>query len=247
MRKRLRLVHTSDIHLGMYGLQDLRDEDDITSMALEAVVDAVVRLDADMLLMAGDLFDHGRVTDDLVEFFTRQLGRLSVPVVVLPGNHDCYDSTSVYRREHFRRPPENLHIISRPEGEILYFPEPGLKIWGKAVAEHSPSVRPLWGMPPHPKDEWFVALAHGHFHYEHDRDQRSSPIFPEEVASATCDYIALGHWDRYTDVSQGVVTACYSGAPHTTAAGSPGRVAVVDLDPLTGVDVYPLPVGPGSS
>ena len=115
------------------------------------------------------------------------------------------------------------------------------------MAEHSPSVRPLWGMPPHPKDEWFVALAHGHFHYEHDHDQRSSPIFPEEVASATCDYIALGHWDRYADVSQGVVTACYLGAPYATATGSPGRVAVVDLNPLTGVEVHPLPVGPGNS
>ena len=148
MRKRLRLVHTSDIHLGMYGLRDLRDEGDIASTALEAVIDAVLRLNADMLLMAGDLFDHGRVTDDLVETFTRQLGRLPVPVVVLPGNHDSYDSNSVYRREHFSRPPANLHIISRPEGETLHFPDPGLRVWGKAVSEHSPSVRPLWGMPP---------------------------------------------------------------------------------------------------
>ena len=82
----------------MYGFRNLRDGDGNASIGLQSVMDVVSRLDADLLLIVGDLFDHGRVTDGLVEFFTGQLGRLSVPVVVLPGNHDCYDSALVYRR-----------------------------------------------------------------------------------------------------------------------------------------------------
>ena len=74
-------------------------------------------------------------------------------------------------------------------------------------------------------------MAHGHFHYPDDTEERSSPIRPHEIAEAGCDYIALGHWERFEDVSQNGVTAFYSGSP-MGAAGEKGQVAVnmVDLD-----------------
>ena len=81
-----------------------------------------------------------------------------------------------------------------------------------------------------------MALAHGHFHYDDDKDLRSSPIYPEEIAHATCHYLALGHWDRHVDVSQGNIVAAYSGAPlgveHSIRRIS---VNVVDLNPELGV------------
>ena len=83
---------------------------------------------------------------------------------------------------------------------------------------------------------WLVAMAPGHFHVEDDKDLRSSPIYPAEVAAASCDYLALGHWDRHTDVSQGGVTAVYSGTARGWSAKDPlGDVTVVDLDPRQGV------------
>ena len=228
----LRLVHTSDIHLGT-GRSGPEAMD-----ALTAVADTVRDLRADMLLIVGDLFDHPRVPDGLLEFFTRQVDRLSVPVVVLPGNHDCYGDDSVYRRGPFLGPPENLHVISSLEGETIAFPHLGLRVWGRAMVQHSPSFRPLDGMPDHASEGWYVAMAHGHFHYEYDRDERSAPILPQEVLAAECDYLALGHWDRYVDVSQGGAKAFYSGTPTMWMSGGPGGgVAVVELDPERGVRV----------
>ena len=239
-KKRLRLVHTSDIHLGMY------KHSDHASLALTAVVDTVLRLEADMLLIAGDLFDHSRVPDEMLEFFTGQMSRLPVPVVLLPGNHDSYDSTSVYLREHFGSAADGLHIVSSTDGETIPFPNLGISVWGKAIEQHSPRFRPLQGMPPRPEGDWFVAMAHGHFHYDYDKDERSSPILPEEIASATCDYIALGHWDRFVDVSQNGVRACYSGTPTSMVGGnSLGGVAVVGLNPLGGVEVQRLSLDMG--
>ena len=74
-------------------------------------------------------------------------------------------------------------------------------------------------------------MAHGHFHYPDDTEERSSPILPHEIAEANCDYIALGHWERFEDVSQNGVTAFYSGSP-MGAASSKNSIAVnvVDLD-----------------
>jgi DNA repair exonuclease SbcCD nuclease subunit len=62
---------------------------------------------------------------------------------------------------------------------------------------------------------------------------RSSPIYAREIRTSGWDYIALGHCHAFSDVSQGSVTAYYSGAPgfFPGAGGSDGHVALVRFDP----------------
>lgn len=232
-RKKIRLIHTSDIHLGAdWHRQQSCD-------ALRAVVDAVPRLGGDVLLIVGDVFDHSRVPDTILEFFLEQIARLTTPAVVLPGNHDIYDHSSVYLREPFRHKPDNLYIFTQPEGQVIRFPDLTLALWGRTMRAHTPEFRPLAGMPANDDGNWLVALAHGHFHFDEDKEQRSSPIFPWEVAEAPCDYLALGHWDRHMDVSQVRVKAVYSGAPlGPFQSNESGAVTVVDLDPLRGIQTH---------
>ena len=228
--KRVRLIHTSDTHLGDPAGHPRAEE------VLASVVEAVERLDADALLLAGDVFDNERVTDDVLERFVAQMARLDVPVIVLPGNHDLAHRTSVYRRAPFENAPTNLHVICHPDGETLAFPDLCLEFWGRAMLSHTPDFRPLAGMPQPSEGRWLVALAHGHFHFENDRDQRSSPIHPDDVAASNCHYLALGHWDRHADVSRADTTAVYSGCPYgPIGAPDQGAVCVVDLDPEAGV------------
>ena len=225
-RRKIRIIHTSDTHLG--------DDWDpaAAERALSAVVDGVHRLNADALLIAGDVFDNARISDAVLEFFLGEMSRASVPAVILPGNHDLYDGDTLYRRAPFSDAPLNLHIISGTQGQTLTFPELDLDIWGRAMDSHTPSFRPLAGIPVERNGRWLVGIAHGHFHFPDDTEERSSPIRPHEIAEAGCDYIALGHWERFEDVSQGGVTAYYSGSP-MGAASQRGEVAVnvVDLDP----------------
>ncbi|PKB66008.1 MAG: hypothetical protein BZY81_08485 [SAR202 cluster bacterium Io17-Chloro-G4] len=229
-KEKVKLIHTSDIHLGDEIGHPASDE------ALQALVEVVPGLGGDLLLLVGDIFDNGRVGDETLEFFLKQIGRLAVPAVLLPGNHDLYADDSVYQRAPFSRKPDNLHILTDSLGQTITFPELTLDIWGKAMPFHTPEFRPLEGMPPAEESRWLVALAHGHYHYEEDRDQRSSPIYPDEVASASCHYLALGHWDRHVEVSHGAVKAAYSGTPLGPSRKNPlGEVSVVDLDPQTGV------------
>ena len=228
--RRLRLIHTSDTHLGDPAGHP-RAED-----ALASGVDAVERLDADALLLAGDVFDNERVSDEVVARFVAQMARLDAPAIVLPGNHDLAHRTSVYRRSPFEEAPDNLWVIRDPDGETLAFPDLCLEIWGRAMLSHTPDFRPLAGMPEPTQGRWLVAMAHGHFHFENDRDQRSSPIYPDDVAASGCHYLALGHWDRHADVSGSATTAVYSGCPYgPIGAPDKGAVCVVELDPETGV------------
>ena len=225
LRRKLRIIHTSDTHLG--------DDWDPASAqrALSAVVDGVHGLEGDALLIAGDVFDNARVSDAVLEFFVGEIARAAVPTVILPGNHDLYDSTSLYLRSPFAGGPANLHIITGARGQTLSFPELTLDVWGRAMDSHTPAFRPLAGIPNRCNGRWRVAMAHGHYHYPDDTEERSSPIRPHEIAEAGCDYIALGHWERFEDVSQSGVTAFYSGSP-MGAAAERGQVAVnvVDFD-----------------
>ena len=230
-RRKIRLIHTSDTHLG----DDWNPE--AAARALAAVVDGVPRLAGDALLIAGDVFDNARIADAVLEFFVRQMARAAVPAIILPGNHDLYDANTLYRRRPFAAAPGNMHIISGARGETVSLPALTLDIWGRAMDCHTPAFRPLAGIPPQSipaerNGRWRVAMAHGHFHYPDDTEERSSPIRPHEIAAAACDYIALGHWERFEDVSQGGVAAYYSGSP-LGASGAQGQVAVnvIDLDP----------------
>ena len=228
--RKLRLIHTSDLHLGDPAGHPRSEE------VLASVVDAVKRLNGDVLLLAGDVFDNERVSDVALAQFVTQAARLDVPVAVLPGNHDLAHSTSVYRRAPFEDAPSNLRLIRDPAGETLPFPDLDLELWGRAMLAHTPDFHPLAGMPEPSEGRWLVAMAHGHFHFEGDRDQRSSPIYPGDVAAADCHYLALGHWDRHADVSRADTTAVYSGCPYgPIGAPEQGAVCVVDLDPDTGV------------
>jgi len=233
LRNKVRLIHTSDLHLGDDMGHPLADG------ALRAVVDSVTRYEGDMLLLVGDVFDHARVPDSVLESFLDEIGRLTQPAVLLPGNHDLYDDNSLYQRGVFKDKPDNLHIITQVDGEALSFPGLTLDVWGRAMLSHTPAFRPLEGMPTERNGHWMVALAHGHFHFDDDRDQRSSPIYPPEIEAAPCDYLALGHWDRHVDVSQGKVTAVYSGTARGSGPRDPlGEVTVVDLNPVEGVTYY---------
>ena len=138
----------------------------------------------------------------MLEFFVAEMARAVVPAVILPGNHDLYDTASLYHRNPFANGPDNLHIISGTRGEVLTFPHLMLDVWGRAMDAHTPAFRPLAGIPSERNGHWRVAMAHGHFHYPDDTEERSSPIHPHEIAAAACDYIALGHWERFEDVSQ---------------------------------------------
>ena len=168
--KKLRLIHTSDTHLGdVTGHPQAAD-------ALISVVDAVADNEGDMLLLVGDVFDNERVSDEVLDSFLTQIARLDTPALVLPGNHDLIHETSVYRRAPFNDAPKNLFVFKGPEGEVLSFPDLGIDLWGRAMPMHTPAFKPLQGMPSPIGNNWLVAMAHGHFHYDEDRDMRSSPI-----------------------------------------------------------------------
>jgi len=222
----LAIAHTSDTHLGdPYGHPE-------SKTALRKVVDKVRLLRSDYLVISGDVFDNQRVGEDAVGFFLEEINRVEIPVIILPGNHDLMNETSIYKRPIFDDSPPNLFIFANPNGQLISFDH--IDFWGKAMDEHSPSFRPIEGMPKPASGKWLVSAAHGHFQQEDSNSGRSSLIFAEAISSLKCDYLALGHWDLHTDISQNNVMAVYSGCP-MGVGGKPGSITMVELNNRTGV------------
>lgn len=235
----LTLVHASDVHLESDTLgvgasaQLLREQ---TRLAFSHVISEAKTLSADLILIAGDLFDSPRVEQQAFEFAMDEIARAAMPVVMIPGNHDAHDERSLYGSSQSRL-PQNLHVILEPAGKSLSFPGLSLQLWGRALVEHSQSYRPLSGMAPPADGLWNVALAHGLFS-EEDEPDRSSVISAAEIEASSYDYIALGHVHVFSDVSRGNTRAAYSGTPAPLSVNRhEGSFALVRMDPQDGTTV----------
>ncbi len=246
-RRPLRVLHTADVHLGSDGslnaeerlARQTRDREVFRRIVDRALADRV-----DLVLIAGDLFDHNRVPDDTVAFVRAQLVRLGQPVVIMPGNHDALYRNAIYDRHDIGAGASHVHVIRRLDGERVELPALDAVVWGRAMEEHAPEFKPLAHLPSRDRDRWCLAMAHGFFYEARQRPERSSPIFADEIRDAGWDYVALGHQHVQTNVSQGGVTAYYSGAPTTEWRGAdPDEpVLCIDLSDDGGVRVTPRPL-----
>lgn len=248
-RRPLKLVHTSDVHLESDTFGKSEEGQAFRrriQRAFQKVVDRVHEEEADLFLIAGDLFDSNRVPESGVEFVYQQLARVPCPVILIPGNHDCYDNRSIYKKVDFRDAGLHVFTLTSAEGETLEFPELHATVWGKGLVEHDHSYKPLAGVGERQGDFWHIGMAHGYYVDEVDV-LRSSLITPTEVAESKLDYLALGHVHVFADIHHGQTKACYPGtpAPLHRGAGESGSVVVVRLDPESGVSLNQQTVVPG--
>jgi DNA repair protein SbcD/Mre11 len=247
-RKRsIKILHTADVHLDCdsYGSAEQRQaHHSRMRRCFQSIVDRARDAAVDLLLIAGDLFDHNRVPDETIAFVQDQLRRLHQPVVILPGNHDCLYTNAIYDRHDFSAACNNVQVIRELNGQVLVFPELDVVIWGRAMEEHEPGFHPLAHIPSRSDQRWHIAMAHGYFYETRQTAERSSPIFAEEIRDTGWDYIAMGHQHVLTDTSQGKVTAYYSGAPLLNWSGQQpqGYVLLLDCSATHGIVVQPQPV-----
>jgi hypothetical protein len=151
----VRALHTADLHFDppRRAVADL----------LPCVLDEARRQRCELLLLAGDIFDHGGVPAAEVAAFFALLGAAAgwLAVVLLPGNHDV----GVFGAPGAPVQPPNVAVLRAEGGEVVRLSLPGgaaLAAWGKPVHAHTPEFRPLAGCPPPPADgALYVVLGHG--------------------------------------------------------------------------------------
>ncbi len=248
-RRPLRLVHTSDVHLGAY---DTRNGESPRRAELEdgfrRVIDLAIAERADALLIAGDFFDNARVLESTLHFAADEIARFGGVTVIGPGNHDHVGPGSVYDRVDLTERAPNLRILRAPDGERLSFPHLDLEVWGSSHTEQRARYQPFEVPPGRGEAAWQVGIGHGHFIGPNALLHHSFHIRADQLAASELDYIALGHWERLTLVEAGPTLAAYSGAPDALSGnrdGHGGHVLVVDLREDGSVRLEAVPVGEG--
>ncbi|MCW2538498.1 MAG: hypothetical protein JWN95_223 [Frankiales bacterium] len=222
-RPTLKVLHVSDVHV---------DDDRYGPDALDAVVKVALVEDVDLVIIAGDLFDHARVKAPSIARVIGALSRLRQPTLVIPGNHDCVDETSIYQRVDLSEAGEHIVFVGDPKGDEVIFDDLGLAVWARGIEEHSPANRPLDGYTPSDPSRWRIVVVHGHYVPAGRVSPYSSLIREEEIAALECDYVALGHWHRYVEIDANGVLASYCGSPSEGPDPSVNLVSFVAGQPV---------------
>ncbi|MBI2885702.1 MAG: DNA repair exonuclease [Chloroflexi bacterium] len=195
-------VHSSDLHLGTHP--------DNSLASLLAVLRTARTLAADLVLLAGDVFDHNRLPKDLLEKAADLIESAALPVVILPGNHDPLTQNSVYRRGRLGVLPK-VAIIGLTAEQTVVLPHLDLSVWGRPHISYE-DMAPLEDPSPR-QTHWQIAMAHGHWMASPADHGRAWLLTSEEIAATGADYVALGHWDLAFRAGNGHVPAYYSGSP----------------------------------
>lgn len=232
-------LHTADWQLGMTR-HFLAGEAQHTYNA--AREDAVVRIGAlaaqtgaEFVVVCGDVFDDPRVSTRIIRRTLDALGDYPVPVYLLPGNHDPFDATSVYRsRDFIAACPDNV-IVLKEAGVVRI--RDGVSL----VAAPWTTKRPLSDLVSDQvaqlaaSDDIRIVVGHGGVDTLSPNDDPSildAASLDVAVADRLVDYIALGDRHSLTSVGQSG-RVWYSGAPEVTAFDhvetAPGNVLAVTL------------------
>ena len=223
----IKIIHTSDVQLdapfGFLGEKGAQHRRQLRE-TFGKIIDLANGGGYQLLLIAGDLFNDNRPGRDTVNFVIRKLGELSIPGCILPGNHDCYNDKSVYRKYSF---PRHVVVLTDRPTSVTF---PGLEVVvaGNPLTSRHDNRPPLQGLNWPEGIRWRVAMAHGSLQLGHIESE-ARPIYPQDIANCGANYVALGDWHSFSDYSQGNVKAYYSGAPEPTALNQSGAGYVASI------------------
>lgn len=215
MKPKLKLAHCSDIHLDYeyYGGDRNLHLHDYYRDLFGKLLDDIRAASPDLMLLAGDLFDHNRAAEPTIQWAMERLGSLPFPVVMIPGNHDCLVESGIYLRHDFNVIP-NVTLLDQEHGQMVELADLSLQVWGKGMREHTPENQPLQGMPEQLNGkQWHVGMGHGIPVATGVECLNSSPIHEAQIDASEFDYLALGHLHAKRDVSTAKTPAYFCGAP----------------------------------
>lgn len=220
----LKIIHTADIHFdtAFSGLSET-DKASIRQRDLRTVFSKIISFaqNADMLFISGDLFDGKKVSRTTLDFLKREFARIGdVAVFISAGNHDCFDSDSVYGSFDFG---DNVHIFSdKPEVVETKYAD----IYGVSFqsANDSRAFLPMFNVKN--PDKINLLVMHGNLSGE-----SYNPIKPVDIENCGMDYIALGHIHMSSGLkSRGNCFYAYPGCPEGRGFDELGEKGILALN-----------------
>ena len=245
----LRLLHTADVHLGARHA-DLGEEASAQRerqfAAFQASIDLAIAEKVDLVLIAGDLFDSNTQPRRSVERVAAELKRLveaKIRTVIIPGTHDVYDRSSVYRTYDLgamagTTADDDFVTVLTPDRPDVVLSTCDVVVHARVFPTKRAPHSPLNDLRVQGDDRatWHVGVVHGAIAISGKTDADDVVIGRDEIGASGLDYLALGHWHSAQQGTAGGVTYAYSGAPEPIALDQDraGKVLLVRLEEVSG-------------
>ena len=207
----VKILHTADIHIGArdaflgVAAESRRFE---TLLTFERIVDLAKEKGADILAVAGDLFESNTIEDAFVEgVFNKISNTPEIRVVFAAGNHDPLTADSPFLT---RTLPENLYVLPAKDS-VITFEDIKTKVYGRSF--ESVYLKGEEEFTLKPDNEYLnIMVQHGELRADLGSDYNS--ITPKFVKKSGMDYIALGHVHAHTPIGKIENTSfAYCGCP----------------------------------
>lgn len=222
----VRFLHTADWQLGMTR-RFLGDESQAVFTAdrlaaVSALGELATEHAAQFVVVAGDAFEDNAVPRSVVLRAAEVLAGFTVPVLVLPGNHDPLDVSSVLRcRDFASAVGGGAVVVLDGSGPVEVIP--GVEVVGVPWTSKRPDPGRLPALLAElePTDGQRILVAHGgtdEVYGGHSPSVEAIRVGDLEAAidAGHLDYVALGDRHSVTRVGSGD-RIWFSGSPETTA------------------------------
>ena len=235
----MRFLHSADWQLGMTRHFLEGDSQPRYAAARREAVTATAALaeqiGAEFVVVAGDVFEYNQLAPKVLSQSLEAMRAFTIPVYLLPGNHDPLDASSVYTGAQFRAEcPDNVIVLDRtvqvrPGVQIVAAP------WRSKAPTTDLAAAALADLPADGTVR--ILLAHGGVDSLDPDAGKASLIRMATVAEAidrgALHYVALG--DKHSRTEVGTTgRVWYSGSPEVTnfddVEADSGHVLQVDLD-----------------
>lgn len=232
----IKILHSADWQLGARFRQFGAFAERLRAARLETLrrtLEIARSRAVDACLIAGDLFEDNQVDDRLVTETVRILSEhASVPVYLLPGNHDPISGPeAVWHRKAFREAPPNVHVLRAA----------GVVDLGGACLLAAPLTQKLSTTDPSlkladlakdlPADRIRIGITHGALAIEGKHQPNDFPIALDAASRAGLDYLAIGHWHNWlAGTDGGRILMPGTPEPDRFSNDHSGHVALVEID-----------------
>ncbi len=182
----MKFIHIADVHLGVKpdrGKPWSNQRADEIYDSFRNIIEVCEEQQADMLLIAGDLFHMPPTEKDLknVDFQFRKLSKTKV--VIIAGNHDYIEEGSAWETYEFQ---SDVVVFPKDKAAKMFFEDINVCITGYSYGKQEYTERILEKLKPGKEDAYNILLGHG-------GDKTHMPFSKERLAKAGFDYVALGH------------------------------------------------------
>jgi exonuclease SbcD len=218
----MKILHVADTHLGFSAYRKTTQdginqrEIDIYN-AFEQFIDYAINTKPDIIIHAGDLFDNVRPNNRAITFAINQIVKLSkknIPIVIISGNHEhpkIIETGHIFSIfDHL----ENVYPIYNSKYEKIQFNIEDKKLLIHAIPQCNSKKEydeELKKLMTDKTADYNIFVSHGSVSgvQEFTMNEFNELIIPTKIFSRYFDYIALGHFHKYTKLAE---NAFYAGA-----------------------------------